>query len=72
MTDAEFLATSPSFAIQPGLVAKLPYDPIRDFAPITMASAAPYVLVVNPGVAAKTVKDLVGLAKASPGKRNYA
>src|SRR5688500_15913239 len=53
------LATSPSFAIQPGLAAKLPYDPIRDFAPITMASAAPYLLVVNPSVEAKSVKELV-------------
>jgi tripartite-type tricarboxylate transporter receptor subunit TctC len=66
------LATSPSFAIQPGLAAKLPYDPVRDFAPITMASAAPYLLVVHPGVEAKTVKDLVALAKANPGKLNYA
>jgi tripartite-type tricarboxylate transporter receptor subunit TctC len=66
------LATSPSFAIQPGLAAKLPFDPIRDFAPITQASAAPYILVLYPGVEAKTVKELVALAKASPGKLNYA
>ncbi|MDB5865531.1 MAG: hypothetical protein JWO70_3337 [Betaproteobacteria bacterium] len=66
------LAASPSFAIQPGLAAKLPYDPIRDFAPITVASASPYLLVVNPALEAKTVKDLVALAKASPGKLNYA
>jgi tripartite-type tricarboxylate transporter receptor subunit TctC len=60
------LATSPAFAIQPGLSAKLPYDAIRDFAPITMASAAPYLLVANNGVEAKSVKDLVALAKANP------
>jgi tripartite-type tricarboxylate transporter receptor subunit TctC len=66
------LAASPSFAIQPGLASKLPYDPYRDFAPITEASASPYLLVVYPGVEAKTVKDLVALAKASPGKLNYA
>lgn len=66
------LATSPSFAIQPGLTAKLPYDPIRDFSPITVASVAPYLLVIYPGVEAKTVKDLVALAKTSPGKLNYA
>jgi len=66
------LATSPSFAIQPGLASKLPYDPIRDFAPITQASAAPYILVLYPGVEAKSVKELIGLAKASPGKFNYA
>ena len=66
------LATSPAFAIQPGLAAKLPYDPIRDFAPVTMASAAPYLLVANNGVEAKSVKELVALAKANPGKLNYA
>jgi tripartite-type tricarboxylate transporter receptor subunit TctC len=66
------LAASPSFAIQPGLAAKLPYDPIRDFAPVTEASASPYLLVVYPGIDAKTVKDLVALAKASPGKLYYA
>jgi tripartite-type tricarboxylate transporter receptor subunit TctC len=66
------LATSPSFAIQPSIAGKLPFDPIRDFAPITQASAAPYVLVLHPGVAAKSVKDLIELAKASPGKLNYA
>ena len=66
------LATSPSFAIQPGLTPKLPFDPIRDFAPITVASVAPYLLVVYPAVEAKSVKELVALAKASPGKLNYA
>ena len=66
------LAASPSFAIQPGLAAKLPYDPIRDFAPITEASASPYLLVLNPQVEAKNVKELIALAKANPGKLNYA
>jgi tripartite-type tricarboxylate transporter receptor subunit TctC len=66
------LATSPSFAIQPALAAKLPYDPIRDFAPITVASASPYLLVVYPALEAKSVKELVALAKANPGKLNYA
>jgi tripartite-type tricarboxylate transporter receptor subunit TctC len=66
------LATSPSFAIQPSIAAKLPYDPIRDFAPITQASSAPYVLVLYPGVEARSVKELIDLAKANPGKLNYA
>ena len=66
------LAASPSFAIQPGLAPKLPYDPIRDFAPITVASASPYLLVVNPQLEAKTIKELVALARSSPGKLNYA
>src|SRR5262245_3286829 len=66
------LATSPSFAIQPNLARKLPHDPIRDFVPITQATAAPYLLVVYPGVEAKSVKELIELAKANPGKLNYA
>lgn len=66
------LAASPSFAIQPGLSAKLPYDAIRDFAPVTEATAAPYLLVVHPGIEAKSVKELVTLARGQPGKYNYA
>ena len=66
------LATSPSFAIQPGISAKLPYDPVRDFAPVTQASAAPYLLVLHPAVEAKSVRELIDLAKANPGKLNYA
>lgn len=66
------LATSPSFAIQPSIAAKLPFDPIRDFAPITQASSAPYLLVLHPGVEARSVKELIDLAKANPGKLNYA
>jgi tripartite-type tricarboxylate transporter receptor subunit TctC len=66
------LASSPSFAIQVGLAARLPYDPIRDFTPVTQASAAPYILVLYPGVEAKSVKELIALAKANPGKLDYA
>jgi tripartite-type tricarboxylate transporter receptor subunit TctC len=66
------LATSPSFAIQPSIAARLPYDPIRDFAPITQASSAPYLLVLYPGVEARSVKELTSLAKAHPGTLNYA
>jgi tripartite-type tricarboxylate transporter receptor subunit TctC len=66
------IACSPSFAIQPSISAKLPYDPYRDFAPITQATAAPYLLVLYPGVEAKTVKELIDLAKAKPGTLNYA
>ena len=66
------LATSPSFAIQPSISAKLPYDPVRDFAPVTLATAAPYLLVLHPAVEAKSVRELIDLAKANPGKLNYA
>ena len=63
------LAASPSFAIQPSLAAKLPYDPIRDFAPITEATAAPYLLVVYPGVEAKSGE---GADRAGEGKSRQA
>jgi tripartite-type tricarboxylate transporter receptor subunit TctC len=59
-------------AIQVSLFAKLPYDPQRDFAPISVLSISPTILVVNPSVPARTVNELVALAKASPGKLNYA
>jgi tripartite-type tricarboxylate transporter receptor subunit TctC len=51
---------------------KMDYDPIKDFVPVVMISNAPEVLVVNTGLAAKSVKDLIALAKAQPGKLNYA
>jgi len=66
------LASSPSFAIQPNLARKLPYDPIRDFIAVTEATAAPYLLVVYPGVEARSIKELIAYAKANPGKLNYA
>ena len=53
------------------LYTKLPYDTLNDFAPISMVGVTPNVLVVNPGVAAKSVKDLVALAKAKPAAVNY-
>ena len=57
--------------INPAL-SKLPYDAVKDFAPISLLSEAQGVLVVNPKVQAKTVKELVSLAKARPGAINYA
>jgi tripartite-type tricarboxylate transporter receptor subunit TctC len=66
------LATSPSFAIQPSISPKLPFDPLRDFAPVTQATSAPYLLVLYPGVEARSLSELVNLAKANPGKLNYA
>ncbi|MGH8618669.1 MAG: Bug family tripartite tricarboxylate transporter substrate binding protein [Burkholderiales bacterium] len=59
-------------AINPWLFAKMPYDPIRDFVPVSLVTQVPNVLVVHPSVPAKTVKDLVALAKAKPGQLNYA
>jgi tripartite-type tricarboxylate transporter receptor subunit TctC len=66
------LVVTPSFVINPSLYAKLAYDPIRDFTPVILAVASPHVLLVNPSFPAKTVKELVALAKANPGKYSYA
>ena len=59
-------------AIAPQINAATPYDALKDFAPISLAASAPYVMLVHPGVAAKTVLELVKLAKARPGKLNFA
>ena len=67
-----FLGGVGSHAINPNLHAHLSYDPIRDFAPITLVASAPLVLVVHPSVPAKSVRELVALAKAQPGHLNYA
>src|SRR5215467_8195995 len=59
-------------SVSPHLVKDLPYDPKRDIAPITMGVVFPNVIVVNPGVPAKTLKEFVALAKSKPGELNYA
>ncbi len=61
-----------TLAINPGLYQKLPYDPRKDFVPISLIASVPLVLVVNPGVRAESVKDLITLAMARPGALNYA
>jgi len=53
------------------LMQKVPYDPVKDFSPISVVTSAPNVLVVHPGVPANSVKELVALAKAKPGMLNY-
>lgn len=57
--------------INPFLMKKLPYDPVNDFAPITRLVVIPNLLVVHPGVPARTVKELIDLAKAQPGRINF-
>jgi tripartite-type tricarboxylate transporter receptor subunit TctC len=54
-----------------GFMQKVPYDAVKDFKPITLAATSPYLLVVNPQVAAKSVRELIALAKARPGELNY-
>src|SRR5258706_62519 len=65
------LITSSTFGVNPGLYKKLPYDPFRDIAPITLLAAAPNILVVHPSLPVKTVKELIALARAKPGYLNY-
>jgi tripartite-type tricarboxylate transporter receptor subunit TctC len=65
------IVTSSTHAVAVSLSGKLPYDPLKDFTPITMLANSPYVLVLYPGVAAKDIKELVALAKAKPGALNY-
>ena len=67
-----FLAGVGSHAVNPNLHPNLPYDAIKDFAPITLVASAPSVLVVNPGVPARSVAELTAYARANPGKLNYA
>jgi tripartite-type tricarboxylate transporter receptor subunit TctC len=66
------LVASSSFVVNPSLYAKNPYDPFKDFAPVTLAAASPNILVVNADFPAKTVKELVDLVTKNPGKYNYA
>ena len=66
------LATSATLAAMPNLRPQLAYDPIKDFDPVSLITASPYMLVVHPNVPAKTVKELVALTKSKPGQFYYA
>src|SRR5947209_4698036 len=63
---------STGFMVNPSLYAKVPYDPIKDFAAVTLVAASPNVVVVNPLVPAKTLPELVELIRKNPGKYSYA
>ena len=65
------VATVSTHAINPGLYAKMPYDPVKDFAPIAQVGVTPTMLAVHPSIPAKDVKSLVELVKANPGKYTY-
>ena len=60
-----------SFAINPSLYSKLPFDPVKDFAPITRTGAATIIFVASPSLGAKTIKDIIALAKTKPKQYNF-
>src|SRR5215813_10009926 len=63
------LVVSTGFIVNPSLYAKgVPYDPVKNFAPVTLVAASPNVLTLAPNVAAKSVQELIALVKANPGK----
>jgi tripartite-type tricarboxylate transporter receptor subunit TctC len=66
------MAISTGFLVNPSLYAKVPYDPIKDFAAVSLVAVSPNVVVVNPSVAARTLPELVQLIRNNPGKYSYA
>jgi tripartite-type tricarboxylate transporter receptor subunit TctC len=67
-----FFAGAATLATTPALKSKLPYDPLKDFAPVSLVGSAPLMLVVHPSVPAGNARDLVALARSKPGYLNYA
>jgi tripartite-type tricarboxylate transporter receptor subunit TctC len=67
-----FFGTISTLATNVATIAKLPYDPLRDYAPITLTASNPYFLVVHPAVPAGSVKEFIALARAKPGQLNFA
>lgn len=65
------MGPSGTLAVNPSLYIKLPFDPIRDFAPVSLVALVPSMLVVNPSLPVRSVKELIEYAKARPGKLNY-
>ena len=65
------IATASTHAVAASLSPNLPYDPIRDFAPVAMIGSQPYVLVLHPALPARNLAELIALAKAKPGTLNY-
>src|SRR5436190_3348004 len=61
------MATSTTLAINKTLYKKLPYDPVKDFAPIALVAAVPFALIINPSIPAKSLSEFIGYAKSKPG-----
>ena len=67
-----FMANNSTHGSNPALYPKLPYDAVKDFAPISFVASVPYVLVVEPSLPASSVQELIAFARSRPGKMNYA
>src|SRR6267142_2519270 len=67
-----FMANNSTHGSNPAVYPKLPYDAVKDFAPISFVASVPYVLVVTPSLPVNSVKELIALAKSKPGQLNYA
>jgi tripartite-type tricarboxylate transporter receptor subunit TctC len=65
------MGQSGPISINPAIYKNLPYDPLQDFAPVTMTTAYPYIMVVNPALGVKTLQEFVALARSKPGELNY-
>jgi tripartite-type tricarboxylate transporter receptor subunit TctC len=66
------LVSSSAFTVNPTLYSKIPYDPYKDFQPLTCVGSSPNILAVYPAFAAKSVKELIELVRSQPGKHNYS
>jgi tripartite-type tricarboxylate transporter receptor subunit TctC len=66
------IALTAQLAVNPGLYQKLPYDPIKDYEPITLLATGPYILVVHPSLPVRSVKELIALARSKPDQLTYA
>src|SRR5882672_8453518 len=67
-----FMGNNSTHGSNPAVYAKLPYDAVKDFAPISFVASVPYVLVVDPKLPVKNVQEFIALVKSQPGKMNYA
>ncbi len=67
-----FLTTISTHGINPSLYSKMPFDPVRDFAPIVLCASSPNVLVVHPAMPVSSVKQLIALAKTKPGELTFS
>jgi tripartite-type tricarboxylate transporter receptor subunit TctC len=66
------LVVSTGFMVNPSMYSKIPYDPVKDFSPVTLVAASPNVISVHPTFPGKTLKELIEIVKANPGKHSFA